>query len=51
MMVGNMALSLLLVVGVVKSRVASHVCQSLRLLSTIPGMAEVEASRLLKKGG
>jgi len=42
-MVGNMAHSPLLVVSIVKSRVASHVCQSRMLLAAVPGMAEVEA--------
>src|ERR1700675_2881944 len=43
-MVPNMAPSPLLVVRIVKSRVASHVCQSLLRLSAVPGMAEVESS-------
>jgi hypothetical protein len=43
MMVGNMAHSLLLVVSVVKSRVVSHVCQSLMRRFAVPGMAEVES--------
>src|SRR3954470_7468270 len=57
MMVGNMARSWLLVVSVVKSRGASHVCQSLLPLSSaVPGMAEVEprglgSASVMRRGG